>query len=109
MSAFQNKAVRLLAARAGEASARDLVERQRNFLAAALELYRALGGSFEQLEAVIIEDATGAPRRVDLVIGDLMNELAVISHVHDMDMMQAAHNTLDLRLQEPISGTSCDG
>ncbi|WP_244560061.1 hypothetical protein [Ensifer aridi] len=40
------------------------------------------------------------PRRVDLIIGDLMNELAVISHMHDMDMMQAAYNTLDLRLRE---------
>ncbi len=100
MSDFQNKAVRLMAARSGEASVSDLAERQRNLLFATLELYRALGGSFEQLEASIMEDATGAPRRVDVIIGDLMHELAAISHIHDMDLMQAAHNTLDIRLRE---------
>ncbi|WP_245269706.1 hypothetical protein [Ensifer sp. WSM1721] len=87
----------------------DLAQRQRNLLFAALELYRALGGSFEQLEASIMEDATGAPRRVDVIIGDLMNELAAISHMHDMDLMQAAHNTLDIRLREIRAVLATDG
>lgn len=95
MSEFQNKAVRLMAACAGEASVSDFSERQRQLLLSALELYRALGGSFEQLEACVMQDETAAPRRVDLIIGDLMQELAVISHTHDIDMMQAAHNALD--------------
>jgi hypothetical protein len=99
MSEFQNKAVRLMEAGAGEASVSDVAERQRNLLASALELYRALGGSFELLEASIIQGETDTPRRVDLIIGDLMHELAAISHMHDMDIMQAAYNTLDMRLR----------
>lgn len=56
-----------------------------------------------------MEDATGAPRRVDVIIGDLMNELAAISHMHDMDLMQAAHNTLDIRLREIRAVLATDG
>ncbi len=94
MSEFQNKAVRLMAA-CGEGSLSDLAERQTKLLLSALELYRALGGSFEQIEAVIMQDETEIPRRVDLVIGDLMKELAAIGYIYDLDIMQAAHNTLD--------------
>lgn len=95
MSEFQNKAVRLMAACDGEASVTDPGLRQRNLLLSALELYRALGGSFEQPEAAKDQGEMSTPRRVDLVIGDLMKELAAISHMYDMDIMQAAHNTLD--------------
>ena len=99
MSEFQNKAVRLMAGR-GEDSLNDFAERQRNLLLSALELYRALGGSFDQLEAVIMRDEPEIARRVDLVIGDLMNELAAIGYLYDLDIMQAAHNTLDRRHRE---------
>lgn len=73
----------------------DLAQRQRNLLMSARELYRALGGPFEQLEAAIMQDEASTPRRVDLIVGDLMKELAAISHIYDMDIMQAGHNTLD--------------
>lgn len=96
MSVFQNKAVRLMIASTGEASIGDLDERRKNLLMTAMELYLAMGGSFEQLEACVMQDETPKPRRVDVVIGEMMKELAAISHVHDMDMMQAAHNTLDI-------------
>jgi hypothetical protein len=99
MSEFQNKAVRLMAA-CGDSSVSDLAERQRKLLLSALELYRAVGGSFEQLEAVMMRDDTEAPRRVDLVIGELMSELAAIGHIYDLDIMQCAHNMLDARLRE---------
>lgn len=99
MSVFQNKAVRLMAScEAG--SLNDLAERRRKLLLSALELYRAIGGSFEQLEAVIMRDEAEIPRRVDVVLGDLMSELAAIGYVYDLDIMQAAHNTLDSRRQE---------
>ncbi|YCI06205.1 hypothetical protein M1D34_29735 (plasmid) [Ensifer sp. D2-11] len=42
-----------------------------------------------------MQDEANIPRRVDLVVGDLMKELAAISHIHDMDIMQAGHNALD--------------
>ncbi|MFK0274079.1 hypothetical protein ACIQUG_10415 [Ensifer sp. NPDC090286] len=94
MSEFQNKAVRLMIASTGEASLGDLDERRRNVLTTAMELYLALGGTFEQLEACVA-DATLQPRRVDMVVGDMMMELAAVSHIHDIDIMQAAHNILD--------------
>lgn len=89
----------------GEDSLSDLEERQRILLLTSLELYRALGGSFDQLEALIMGDEQETPRRVDLVIGDLMGELAAIGHLYDLDIMQAAHNTLDRRLREGLSFT----
>ncbi|MDX0770028.1 hypothetical protein BMJ34_18780 [Sinorhizobium medicae] len=95
MSEFQNKAIRLMASYDGDASIGNLALRQRNLLLSALELYRVLGGSFEQLEAAIMQDHASALRRVDLVVGDLMMELAAICHIHDMDIMQAGHNALD--------------
>jgi hypothetical protein len=100
MSLFQNKAVRLMVACSGEASLLDLAERQRNLLRVSLELYRALGGSFEEIERTLLQDVSADPRRVDRIVGDLMKELAAIGHIHDMDIMQAAHNTLDNDLRE---------
>ncbi|WOS65271.1 hypothetical protein [Sinorhizobium fredii] len=99
MSVFQNKAVRLMAT-FEEGSLSDLAERQRKLLLSSLELYRAIGGSFEQLEAVVMRDESEIPRRVDLVVGELMGELAAIGYLYDLDIMQAAHNTLDRRRQE---------
>ncbi|TCN33753.1 hypothetical protein [Sinorhizobium americanum] len=96
MSEFQNKAVRLMAGH-GEDSLSDLIERQRKLLFMSFELYRALGGSFDQLEAILMRDEPETPRRIDLVIGDLMGELAAIGYIYDLDIMQAAHNTLDRR------------
>ena len=98
MSEFQNKAVRLTAACDGRAAAGDIVERRKKFLGAALELNQAL-------EAAVIA-GTSLPvgentiRSPDLIIGDLMKELAVIGHLLDIDVMQAGHNTLDHRMRE---------
>lgn len=100
MSEFQNKAIRVMSVCEGEASVGDVAERQRRLLLFALELYRSLGGSFEQIEDQIMQDESDPPRGVDLVIGDLMRELAAISHLHDIDVMQAAHNALDRRLRQ---------
>lgn len=87
----------------GEASVSNLAQRRRNLLSSALELYRALGGSFEQLESAIMQDEASTLRRPDLVVGDLMKELAVICHIYDMDIMQAGHNTLDKLIYEERS------
>ncbi|MGO4621539.1 hypothetical protein AB4Z34_25875 [Ensifer sp. 2YAB10] len=103
MSEFQNRAVRLMVASSGEDSTSDLAVRRAKVLTTALELYDALGGSSEQLEACIAKRDAGAPRRIDLVIGDLMMEMATISHIHDIDVMQAAHNALDSGIRETTS------
>ena len=87
----------------GEASINDLVARRNRALATALELYLVLGGSFAQVEASLAGKETTKPRRIDFIIGELMQELAAISHIHDIDVMQAAHNALDLGLREIAS------
>lgn len=92
-----------MVASAGEASTSDISVRRTNVLTAALELYVALGGSFEQLEATVAKKESDAPRRIDLVIGDLMMEMATISHIHDIDVMQAAHNALDTGVRDTTS------
>ncbi|MEI3854688.1 MULTISPECIES: hypothetical protein [unclassified Ensifer] len=103
MSEFQNRAVRLMVASVGDASTSDISVRRTNVLTTALELYVALGGSHEQLETAIAKKESDAPRRIDLVIGDLMMEMATISHIHDIDVMQAAHNALDSGVRETTS------
>ena len=103
MSEFQNRAVRLMVASIGDASTSDISVRRTNVLTTALELYVALGGSHEQLETAIAKKESDAPRRIDLVIGDLMMEMATISHIHDIDVMQAAHNALDSGVRETTS------
>ena len=99
MSEFQNKAVRLTVACSGAASVTNLGECQKRFLMAALELNRALDHEIDH-EVDRSSEGAGATRRIDLIIGDLMKELAVVGHLFDIDIMQAGHNTLDRRMGE---------
>lgn len=99
MSEFQNKAVRLTVACSGAASVTNLGECQKRFLAAALELNRALDQEADH-DVDVSSVGPGATRRIDLIIGDLMKELAVVGHLFDIDIMQAGHNTLDRRMGE---------
>ncbi len=92
-----------MVASVGDASTSDISVRRTNVLTTALELYVALGGSHEQLETAIAKKESDAPSRIDLVIGDLMMEMATISHIHDIDVMQAAHNALDSGVRETTS------
>ncbi|KSV88588.1 hypothetical protein [Sinorhizobium sp. GL28] len=98
MSEFQNKAVRLTVACSGAASVTNLGECQKRFLVAALELNNALEQGSDQTDRSLV--AAGSTRRIDLIIGDLMKELAVVGHLFDIDIMQAGHNTLDRRMAE---------
>ncbi|MGN7737754.1 hypothetical protein [Ensifer sp. 22564] len=98
MSEFQNKAVRLTAACDGTAAAGDIVERRKKFLGAALELNQALEAAVIAGKSLPVGENT--IRSPDLIIGDLMKELAVIGHLLDIDVMQAGHNTLDRRMRE---------
>lgn len=98
MGEFQNKAVRLTAACDGTIAASDIEERRKRFLGAALELNEALGATVIAGNSLPVGQNT--IRSTDLIIGDLMKELAVIGHLLDIDVMQAGHNTLDRRMRE---------
>lgn len=99
MGEFQNKAVRLTAACDGTAAVLDFEERRSRFLTAALELNQALETTVVALTNPSLAEHSVA-RSPDLIIGDLMKELAVIGHLFDIDVMQAGHNTLDRRMRE---------
>ena len=99
MSEYQNRAVALMTARLGAKSASDPKERNEAYLAAAIELFFALGGSKEDLVTAANSSAAKPAPPVDAAIGELMKELAAIGPIHDLDIMQAAHNTLDLEMQ----------
>lgn len=99
MSEYQNKAVALMTARLGTEAASDITARNRAFLAAAISLFHALGGSDEELAAAA-QTAGDAVPAVDVAIGDVMRELAAIGTLSDLDIMQAAYNTLDRQAEE---------
>lgn len=74
----------------GAASVTNIAECQKRSLAAALELNRALEhGTDHAVDRSLL--GAGATRRIDLIIGDLMKELAVVGHLFDIDIMQAGH------------------
>jgi len=99
MGEYQNKAVTLMTACLGEQSATDPKERGEAFLTASIGLFYALGLSVEDL-AKTAKAATAKPTPpVDVAIGDLMKEMAAIGTMHDLDIMQAAYNTLDQQMQ----------
>ena len=99
MSEYQNKAVALMTAHLGTETAFDPQERNKAYLAAAINLFHALGGSAEELAAAA-EAASDKPvPTADVAIGELMKELAAIGTLKDFDIMQAAYNTLDRERQ----------
>ncbi|MBB4105380.1 hypothetical protein [Allorhizobium borbori] len=102
MGAFQNKAVQLVKVRTGEepASQEDLVRDQ--VLRSMLELYQAAGGSLDELIETAhqtLQPLAEVPR-VDVAMGDLMQSLALLGYVHDIDIIQAGYNTLDAQIRE---------
>lgn len=102
MGEFQNKVVQLAKAQSGEAAASELAVVRERVLSAMLELYRATGGSLGELT----QAATGTldnsiqETRIDAAMGDLLQALALLGYVHDIDIIQAGYNTLDARLKE---------
>jgi|UPI00068FA6C3 hypothetical protein len=95
MSEYQNRAVELLIATIGEATVLDRVDRRIRFLQQAIELFHAMGGSAEEASTVVSVAISKPAPAVSTKLGDLMGELAGIGYAHDIDMIQAAYNTLD--------------
>lgn len=102
MGAFQNKAVQLVKAQDGDASASHeplARDRVRN---AMIDLYRAAGGSLEDLASAARQrfGESSDETRVDTAMGELLQALAVLGHIHDMDIIQAGYNTLDAQIRD---------
>lgn len=95
MGEYQNKAVALMTARLGARSTFDPRERNQACLASAIRLFYALGGSAEELAATADMARSKPVPAADIAIGDVMEELAAIGTLKDLDIMQAAYNTLD--------------
>lgn len=97
MSEIQNRAVRML-----QQNSLDMTTASCRFqmLKAALELYRSTGGSEQAARDLCTGAFRGASRDVATGIGEVMISLAAVSHLSDLDMMQAAYNELDRGVQE---------
>ena len=99
MSEIQNRAVQIFHAQPDGAPITTEEFRQQ-MLRASLALYQALGGTEAMARELIDESVQRQPGTVDASVGDLMMALAGVSYLQDMDMMQAAYNTLRQRLRQ---------
>lgn len=97
MSEVQNKAVRLLVQSEGTLST-SLDLRRKAYLACALDLFYAAGGSKDDALLLLDRHAAAPSLNVDTAVANAMVEIAGISHIHDLDMVQAVYNRLDAEL-----------
>lgn len=101
MSEIQNKAVALLVQNEGDLFSRPPYSRGMLFLERALELYFALGGD-ETTAANLVQQGGSIPStRVEAAVANVMIEVAAVSYLNDIDMIQAAYNRLDAELKTP--------
>ena len=101
MSEIQNKAVALAAQSEGDLALQAASHRSRLFLERALDLYFALGGDKATALALASAERPAARLRVDSAVANVMIEVAVASHLNDIDMVQATYNRLDAELEIP--------
>jgi hypothetical protein len=100
MSEVQNRAVRMLQQ---ETLNMSISYYRFQMLKVAVELYRAAGGSERLARDLCSEVFQETPKDVAAGVGELMIVLAGISHLSDLDMMQAAYNELERALPELAS------
>lgn len=107
MSEFQNRAVELFNARPGSGPLSS-AEFRFQMLKASLALYRAAGGSESVAQNLFEEGFSGTQEDAARSVGELMMAVAGVSHLHDMDMMQAAYNALDrgFRQLSPVTSAA---
>lgn len=98
MSEIQNKAVALAMQSEGALAPQSSSARGAPFLKSALELYFSLGGDVETALALATAPRPATPLRVDAAVANVMVEVAVASHLSDIDMVQATYNRLDSEL-----------
>lgn len=101
MSELQNKAVTLAAQEEGDLASQSPSDRCIPFLKSALDLYFVLGGNDATLDALLHAHHDTPRPRVDAAVANEMIELAVASHLNDIDMVQAAYSRLDVELGNP--------
>ncbi|ANH08845.1 hypothetical protein [Shinella sp. HZN7] len=101
MSELQNKAVTLATQEEGDLSSQLPSDRCAPFLKSALDLHFALGGDDEALDALVHAHRSADRLRVDAAVANVVIELAVASHLNDIDMVQATYNRLDVELGNP--------
>lgn len=104
MSELQNKAVALVVQSEGDIGSQTSSHRSAILLDKALDLYFALGGDAESALALVVEKYTASRLRIDSAIANVMIELAVVSRLNDLDMVQATYNRLDAELVAPNGG-----
>lgn len=98
MSAIQNKAVALVKQNEIDFDLQLLPERRLPFLRQVLELYFTMGGD-PALVANLVNEVRFSPRvKMDDAVAGVMIELAAVSHLCDIDMVQATYNRLDAEL-----------
>ncbi len=72
---------------------------------ARVELYFASGGRKAAVMALLDAHSGSPDAHVDVAVANVMVEIAGLSHIHDLDMIQATYNRLDAELQD-IAGYS---
>ncbi|MCJ8519500.1 hypothetical protein ABID21_002272 [Pseudorhizobium tarimense] len=98
MSEIQNRAVDLMKMDP-DAHPMTVEDLRDNFFKASFALYCSLGGSEAKAKA-LLQSSGGHEGDVATLVGELMVTTAGVSHLQDMDMMQAAYNTLRRRYQQ---------
>lgn len=99
MSEIQNRAIQMFHAQP-DGTPITTEEFRERMLRASLALYHALGGTEAMARELIDEIGQRRPETVDASVGDVMVALAGVSYLQDMDMMQAAYNTLRRRFRQ---------
>ncbi|ENN84690.1 hypothetical protein RHSP_68713 [Rhizobium freirei PRF 81] len=98
MSEIQNRAVTLVMQKEGDLAPQSSSYRSTRFLKSALDLYFSLGGDEDMAAALVSKARRTKNLRVDAAVANLMIEVAVASHLSDMDMIQATYNRIDAEL-----------
>lgn len=99
MSEIQNKAISLVAQTEGGAPSRLNETRRDLLLARAMDLYLAMGGSATEAATLAGSYVPDGVPRIENGVAGVMVELAAVSHMHDIDMIQATYNRLDAELE----------
>ncbi|MBU1316515.1 MULTISPECIES: hypothetical protein [Pseudorhizobium] len=108
MSELQNRAVELLNQQSGSPPMTDAALRH-HLLTVSLGLYRAMGGSEPHARDLLQQSFAMPPADVPTSVGDLMMAVAGLSHLQDIDMVQAAYNTLDRGyLHQPATASAAE-
>lgn len=102
MSEIQNRAVQLLQLQHPSLN-NKAADFRFQMLKASLLLYRSIGGSPSVGHELVREAFETDPGEVADCVGELMKAIAAVSHLQDLDMMQAAYNTLDVSFRRVLS------